>query len=331
MKTQKTKVIILLALFSFLIVGGGLILFSQRSLFKKSMPEEKLSEEKTILKIGDMKFASLALVAHEKGFFQEENIEVVLEPIFRPDLLVEGLVREEIDAAQIPYTVLFSLQNANPGKFKIISGTVETEEFPYSFLIVKDHINSPKDLKGQKIVTRQGYNAKVQAESILKGMKVNPKEITLVQVEMPLIIPAYSKPEIAAFLGLEPAATIILTKKLGKLLDSSLRAKYIVSPYPSTAFVLNAQFAAQNPELAWRVKKVLDKALEFLEANEIEARKIFQKYMEVEDEIAEQMNLSKFEKLEAIDKDAISQIIKFELDHGILEKEPDFSSVYLKN
>lgn len=281
------------------------------------------------LKIGYAPFPSPLLIAYEKGFFSKANIQVVLEPVITPNLTLESLARGDIDLAQVPYSILFTFQSVSPGKFKIMADMIETEESPYSFLIVKNSINSPKDLSGKKIVIRTGYNSKIQAESIIKGLGLDLTEVTLVPVEMPLLVTTFVKEEISGFIDLEPAATVILEKQLGKNMGSALRAKYITSPYPTAAVIINAKLVSEKPDMARKVKQAIDEAIDFSISDDKETRFIYQKYLGVDENVTAKISLPRNEKLEDIDRQVAKKLIDFELKNGILSKEPNFDEVYL--
>ena len=150
-------------------------------------------------------------------------------------------------------------------------------------------------------------------------------------MEPSLLVQTFAKDEITAFLDIQPFATVILQKELGDVLIVSPRAKYVLDPYPLAGAVLGKEFVTKNPDVAKRFKSATEKAIEFIRANETEARKIFQKYLELEENIAINMPLARFEKVSEVDREAVGKLADYEVEHKILDKKTDITNFFLEN
>lgn len=287
-------------------------------------------KETYTIKIGNMSFPTPFLIAQEKGFFSQESLNVEIVEFTNTDTLVQALLNGDIDTAVIPYASLLNVQIAAPGSFKIYFSAEESDNHPFSYLVVKNDINNIEELNGKKIVIRTGYPSKVQAEWVFKGLGLNPQNITFVQVATPLIVPTFSQADVFACLDLEPIMTVITQQGQGKVLVVAPRSKYLVNPYPSAAGVFSSNFVQEHPNLAMKLMKSIDTSIDYMKTNEADSRLIFQKELNLDENIAQKMQLPWFEKLDAIDRKAIQMLIDFSVENNILETRPNFDDAFFE-
>lgn len=302
-----------------------LVLFTKNNSNNES--KDTKNDPRTI-KVAYGKFVSPFFVAEEKGFYKDEELNVEL--IFFPatNTTIQAVAQGEVDVATVPYSVLFAFEKSAPGKFKVFNSVIETTENPYSFLLVKEEINSTSDLAGKKIVVRAGNNGRVQAEMVLKALGVNPQTIEMVQVEPNLTAATFARDDISAAIDIEPSATTILTKGIGKILEEGVRPKYIINPYPTVANIFSTKFAAENSDLAYKFMSATEKAISFIETNDQESRKIMQKYLGIEEAVAMSMKDIVFQTSDEIDKDAIRKLMEIEYEQKLLEERVNLDKIY---
>lgn len=315
-----------LLLIGLVLIGTFFILFGKS---QKNISQEK-NENLAVVKIGYAPYVSPYFVALEKGYFEKAGINAELISMPSSVNSMQALVKGEVDVLSVPYSVLFSFENTFPESFKIFGGVVETEEKPYSYLIVKNSINSVNELIGKKILTRSGSNAKMQAELVLKGLGINPADIELIQVESPLTAATFAKDEISADIDNEPSSTSILKTAGGKILVSAVRPKFLTNPYPSTGFIISSKFASKNKEIADKFVKANDDAIDYLNKHDSEFRAIMEKYIKLSHVVAISMSPTVFEKSSELNKTAIESEMSLEFKNNILKKKADLTNVYYK-
>lgn len=316
---KKFIILIILAL-----IGFVFVLLNKD---QKNIPQEE-QKQLVIVKIGYAPYVSPYFVAIEKGFFEKEGIKAELISMPSSVNSMQALVKGEVDVLSVPYSVLFAFENVLPGNFKIFGGVIEPEDKPYSYLIVKNNINSVDELKGKKILTRSGANAKMQAELVFKGLGIDIVEIELVQVESPLAAATFTKDEISADIDNEPSSTSILKKASGKILVSAVRPKFLTNPYPSTGFIISSKFVSKNREIADKFVKANDEAIDYLSKHDAEFRAIMEKYIKLDHEVAASMSPTVFEKSSELNKKAIESEMLLEVGNNILKKKTDLTNVY---
>lgn len=310
----------------FLIVATGGYYYAKNNQ-KFSSPVNSM-----VLKLGYTTVPAHAMfIAKERGYFNEAGLNVDFQKFSNANLIMEALSRGDLDGAgAVSYSTLFAFENISPGKFKIYHGFTEIKDNGWSSLVVKKNkgIKEAKDLIGKKIVMRTGLSSKVQAELVLKAIGLNLNDIELVPVESSLLVAVFAKDEISAFLDVQPFAAIIVQKGLGDVLIKSPRAEFIQNPYPQAAAVLSQSFIDKNPDIAKKFVSAINKAIDFINSNDTETRKIFKQYLELDEDIAMNMPLAKFEKVSEIDREAVGRLSDFEVGYKILDKKPVLTSVY---
>ena len=307
----------------FMIIAGGWWIGK-----KRTIPDNKISQTPVTIKVAYGPYVSPIFIAFEKGFFEEEGLNVEKQLVPGMDTTTAGLTRGDIDTAWIPYSVLFSFEQASPGNFKIFSNSIETLDKPYSYLIVKNNIGNIKDLLGKKIVVRSGINGRLQAEMILKGLGLDLKKIELVQVEASITPIAFAKEDVSAAIDVEPSATAMLQKSGGKFLESAVRVKYITNPYPTGAQVFSFKFIQAHPKEAEKFRLAFEKAVDYMKKNDQESRDILQKYLKLDSEVAKTMAPQEIQKYAEIDRNSITKLMEISAETKQLDRLLNLSSIY---
>ena len=287
-------------------------------------------KEMPVVRVAYGQYVSPMFVTQEKGFFEKQGIKAELTLFPATNTTVQAIANGDVDVASLPYSVLFPLEKASPGKFKIFAGTVETIDQPYSYLIVKDDIDKVENLIGKKVVVRSGANGKMQATLIFKSLGIDPRDIELIEAEPSLTAATFAKPDMAGAVDVEPSATAMIRRKLGKILISGVRARYLHNPYPTTGMIFSTKFLEKNPELADKFMKAFDETIDFIRQNDQESRLLMLKYLSMDKEVALAMSPSVYQKSYELDKNAIENEMKLEVNNNILESVVNLQDVYYR-
>lgn len=317
---MKNKLTLSILLLTF-IIGFGAFVWKYFGLSKEPTKEE-------VVKVAYGQYTSPIFLAYDKGIFEKYGVKVEMQLTPDTAAMMQGLSTGEVDVGTPPYSVLFDYEKANPGKFKIYGGIVETINNPSSYLIVKDKINSPKDLVGKKIVIRSGLNSKIQSGMILQGLDIDPDSVEFVQVQPSLTAQTFAKSEISASIDVEPSATAMLQKKLGKVLISGVRPTYIVNPYPTVAQVFSSKFVSERPKSAEAFRLALEEAVDQIRADDREFRAVSQKWLNLDPEVVNNMRMNVYQKYGELDRASVDSLIDIEVQHKVLDTEVDFRGVY---
>lgn len=321
---MRSKLLFILLATAIIITGGW---WTQKK--RNIISDNKTDKDRVVaIKVAYGPYVSPVFIASEKGFFEEEGLNIEMQLVPGMDTTTAGLTNGNIDTAWIPYSVLFPFEQASPGNFKIFSNSIETLEKPYSYLIVKNNIGNNKDLFGKKIVVRSGINGRLQAEMVLKGLGLDLKNVELVQVEAPITPIAFAKEDISAAIDVEPSATAMLQKSGGKILESAVRVKYITNPYSTGAQVFSSKFIQAYPNEAEKFRLAFEKAIDYMKENDQESREIMQKYLKLDSEVAKAMAPQEIQKYAEIDRSSIARLLEISVDTKQIDKSLDLSNIY---
>lgn len=310
-----------------LIFIGAFFLLRQQPI----TPETPAAHAPFSMKVGFLPLPQPILVAKEKGFFDEEGLDVELVKFPNANAALEAIARSEVVGnGAIAYFTLFSFELKSPNALVATFSAFETKDAAWSQLIIKQDrgIETPEDLEGKTIVMRTGLSSKLQADAVLKGIGIDPSRVHYEQVNPDLIVPTFSSPSVDAYLDIQPHATILIEQRLGTSLVDHPRADFIMDPYPLAAGVLSARFVEYYPDEARRFVRAMEHAIEHIKTNEADARAVFEKTLGLEPNVATRMPLFENKTLGETNPSNIAALTAWAVEYGLLEKEPDLTTFF---
>lgn len=222
-------------------------------------------------------------VALDKGFFNEQGINVEIAGIFRagPEIM-SAFSAGSLDMAYVGEAPTVTAA-ANGTAKVVILAQVNTEG---SAIVVGKNspIRTISDLKG-KHVAIPGYST-VQDLLLRKALttsSVDPKQIKITVIKPPEMIGALRTNQIDAFIAWEPYPAQAISNNVGRILASSSE---IWKDHPCCVLVAAKQFAQANDEKMKRMLKAHRKAVDFIRDNPDEAVLIAIKHTGLDDQTA---------------------------------------------
>lgn len=264
---KKTNLITVLVLFAFLISSCSISQIAGKVVQDKSKPI-------TIgMQVGPA--STLLMVAKDKGFFEEEGVDVQLVEFTAGKFALQAFLANSLDLAasgEVPVT-LASLQG---NEFYIIIQIVERTKNEVRVIALKDNnLNTPEKYfkaKKRKLATSFGGGPEFYTYNFLKKYNIKDVEIISQKPEdMPVALQSKTVDAIAIF---EPFA-FFAEQKLGNDAITFKDDKLY-----SELYVLNAkrEWVEANPEIVEKILRALVKASEFIEKNPEESKAILTKY-----------------------------------------------------
>ena len=216
-----------------------------------------------------------AFVALERGFFQQEGLNITIGGIFKagPEEMT-AFASGELDVGYVgeaPATVAVANKVAD---VKIVA-QVNLEG---SAIVVGkgSGIKSIQDLVG-KTAAVPGY-AQVQDFLLRKALFQNnipSKSVNVIIIKPPEMIPALQTKQIDAFVAWEPYTAKALTKGIGEVL---MYSGEIWPRHPCCVVVVDTQFLGKHPDVVQGVLRAHVKATHFIRNDFEQASKIGTKY-----------------------------------------------------
>jgi len=270
-KRARLLTVITVLIFSFTAAGPSSVSYSESA--------KKISIGYSVLRISLPIF-----VAQEKGYFTQEGLQVTLVPFETAQPLMNSLVAGTIQMAG--YTALpitFSAMLRSKTDLYFSTAMLEDQKHRISYLIVPR--NTPRtftisDLRGKKIGILPTVAYRVWLEEMLKQHGVKASEVEIVQIAPALTPAALESGQISALFTTDPAATTVLRRGIGRLLNEEVEVpKILGEKFIFGSFNMRKDYADRNPEIASKVSRALDKAVHFVNKYPGEAKQIMKKYL----------------------------------------------------
>jgi len=273
-------------------------------------------------------------VAAEQGIFKKNGLDVELEMFDTAQPLMDALCGGKVDVAG--YTALpitFSGQLRSKTDLYYTTAIMEDDAHPLSMLMVKkdSSISSIKELKGKKIGILPTAAYKAWLVMILKENGISSEDVTIQNVAPAMTPSALESGTVDAMFTIDPAVTTTIQKGIGKLLyEGAIVPKYLGSPFPFGSFNMTKDFVAKNPDTAKKIVKSLDEAIDFINANQQEAKKMMANYLpDAQKPFVTSYPDASFLKSTEFSAEALMKVADLYKNQGIINEPMDLSkSVY---
>jgi NitT/TauT family transport system substrate-binding protein len=262
-------------------------------------------------------------VAQEKGLFVQEGLKVELIPFDSGTAIMDALIASRIDCIGSTGTpgFWFAAQTATE-RFKIflLYGTKSMREDNSFSVVVKkgSTLKSLKDLKGKKVGTYPGATSVALARAVIRT-----------EIAPPNMIQALAAGQIDAFFTPEPSGMIAVFQGVGRyLVKSPLALLKLKRGIPGAAFAFSAKLLQKRPEQARMLKTCLDKAVDYIRANEKEVRPYLVKYTGLPEPVAMSIGFDQWIKLDEFDKRAGQEYFDLLYKEGAYKERVDTTELY---
>lgn len=236
--------------------------------------------------------ASLPLfVAEENDYF--EGLEVEFFQMASSNQLVDATLTGNLDfIVECSAAPVLAVEYSSPGRLQVFSVSEITEDKPFDAIISKigSEINTINDLEGKTIGVFPGSTASNLLKKHLMDRGIDVSKINFLPIPPPNQLASLESGAIDALHPYEPTVTIALLKGDYQKVYGSVYAK-IISPNPQGVAVVSKEFNSNNPEISLEVILAFERAFDFIENNEIEARKILEKRLKLDKETASKTSL----------------------------------------
>jgi NitT/TauT family transport system substrate-binding protein len=289
------------------------------------------------VKIGYLKLVMClpTFVALEKGYFQEQGLKVVNTPFESGTLIVDALVAGRIDVNAGSAIVGHWLVEQNlPGTFKIfvVYGPTGPKDNTFILMAAKDSpFKGMKDLKGKRVGTFPGITVLSLAKALLRPYVDPNKEVTLIEVPPGNIVQALAAGQIDAYFAPEPFGMIGVAKGVARyLVESPMLSVNFKNGYPGGAFTFNAKFLKEKPLVAKKVQAAIDMGIDFINTDELEARKFLVKHTNLPEPFAMKIPFDVWTKAEQYEKSFGQPYFDVLRREGLFKKYIDTTQLYYK-
>jgi ABC-type nitrate/sulfonate/bicarbonate transport system substrate-binding protein len=203
------------------------------------------------------------------------------------------------------------------------------EDNAFSVVVKKDSpIKDLKGLPGKKIGTYPGATSVALAKAVIRT-QIDPGSVIFTEIPPPNMIQVLAAGQIDAFFAPEPSGMIAIAQGVGRyLFKSPLILLKLKRGIPGAAFAFSAKFLQERPDQAKKLKACLDKAVDYIRANDKEARPYLVKYTGLPQPLAMSIPFDQFIKLEEFDKRAGQEYFDLLYEEGAYKERVDTTELY---
>jgi len=287
------------------------------------------------VKIGYLTLAGSlpVFVALERDYFQEQGLKVVATSFESGTILVDALVAGRIDVTTGNSIVTHWLvEQSLPGAFKIFItyGPTGPKDVTFTLMVAKDSpLKGMADLKGKRIGTFPGVASLSLAKAVLRSYFNPDKEVTLIQTPPGNIVQVLAAGQIDAYFAPEPFGMMAEVKGVGRhLVKHPLQVLNLQNGFPGAVFAFSSKFLKEKPLVAKKTKAACYKGVDFVQANELEARKLLVKYTNLPEPFAIKIPFEPWIKVEQYNNTAGQPYFDALRKEGLFQKHIDTTQLY---
>lgn len=226
-----------------------------------------------------------AIIATEKGFFRAEGLTPTVSYYPYGAISLNNLLDGNVDLAMVAETPLI-VQSFKRNDFAVIANISSTYQSRKIVGLTGNGIHSLEDLRGKRIGVLRNTSAHYFLEILLQENRIPLKEIRLVFIkedEAPLALKDGRVDAIAAF---EPYPAIIQSQWPPGALwvtdgDGRVRTAF--------SYVLKREYLNTHQEVAKKVIKATNKAIEWMNLHEDETIAISSKVLKIDPKLMRQI------------------------------------------
>jgi NitT/TauT family transport system substrate-binding protein len=238
---------------------------------------------------------SAIFIAHDRGYFREEGIEVELIPLIGGEKIMTALRKGDVEIgfSNVASTI-FGFDDG--AKFvSIVGGAAQDASCPVHGIFVRTNsaIQTVTDLANTKIAVNTNRAIdEVMVPPLVVKYGADPSGIRFVPIAFPEMFAALDRGDVDAVVQIEPFVTI------GNADPDLRRISYnYIELQPVTeisSMVAMQPWVEQHPEAVKAFRQAIIKAAEFANAHDREVRNILGRYVSLEQKILDTVVLPRF-------------------------------------
>ena len=274
-------------------------------------------------------------IARDRGFLREAGFDVVEDEMESTNLMIQAVGAGRADfnpSTSVP--ALYAAEQNAPGTFKFLFVTLMEKGRTNDAIIVnKDtKFTNLRDLKGRTIASPPGATSLILLKLILEDAGLDSeRDVTIKEMDPRTQLQVLANKKVDAIFALEPLITLGSERGISSVLEAEPMESRIMNPIPIAGGVVAKGFALSHPGETGRLVKAMEKSIDFIRKNEIEAREIMAKAIGMPRGTASRLGINTYWKLGEVDRDYVQRLADLFLRHGALKGPVDTKKMYVES
>ncbi len=268
------------------------------------------------------------MVALDKGMFEAHGLKAEPVVFSTSELAVQALIAGNIHYTKLASASVYAVESRQPGLLTIQSVNAQTGNTDVDMILVRKDagITSIADLAGRRIGAFPGAAMEAYLNVILRANGLAPDSLTIEPIAPPSQVDALISGRVHAIWTVEPIPTLMLSKPQVasqiNVLEKNLMSRYVQNPTPAGSGIMLSSYINEYPDQAQAIHLAISEAIDFIQEHPQEARSILAKYTSLDQAQAQDVGLSRYYRLDQIDRKAMQQDAKI-----LSENAKDFPSL----
>lgn len=265
----------------------------------------------------------------EEGFFEEEGLDVEVKIAESGSAIIPSVVNGE---SPIGYAnVVSDLAAIDQGlDIKFVSnccgvGGVDEPSTSRVFVLEDSEIQGAEDLAGTTIAVNSTKNlGDVTIPVALDAQGIDTSEIDYVPMNFSDMSAALERGDVDAIWMVEPFQAIAYDNGYRPVLANFAEA------FPDSTlgyYITSGDFADENPETVAAFQRAMDRSNEFATENPDRLRELAVSEIGLTEDVASEIEFATF--VPGLDTESVETYGKAAVEYGIIEEEPDYSSLFV--
>lgn len=279
------------------------------------------------LKIGVIPIAGVTPIfaAQKLGYFKEEGLEVTLETSSGGAASLPLVAQGGLQVSNAP-PVSVILANTQRFDFAMLAPSLDGEPAPPGQTAVlaskTSGVKKLADLQGKKVAVNTINSVNwLYNRALLAKAGVDLKTVTYVEVPFPSMIDALTNGSVDAIDVPQPF--FYIAEQTGKVTTLGYTFSDVQPSVPITAYAATQKFVDSNPRTIAAFERAMTRAVEYMRANEPEAKKLIAEYTGAKPELVDRIPLNKWST--ELSVDGIQKTADLMLKEGMIKEKVDVS------
>jgi ABC-type nitrate/sulfonate/bicarbonate transport system substrate-binding protein len=284
------------------------------------------SSNKIIIGYQEISLYQHIFTAKDKNYFNDEGLNVNLRSFASANQMMEAFLSNQIDVLGLTNTqVALTVEGKQSGQLKFINFLVWKEgAFPDYIVTRKDAlIKRPKDLEGKTVGLHPGSAVRAFSQAVFEHYGLDVSKIRTIELRPEIMQSTVIAGNVDAVYCMDPVSATLFLSGLTDTLIANPMQYIFPAPTPISGTAISKKLAQDNPEVAEKLIRAIDRAIEYTRQPGVEEEiaGYIAKYTPIRKEQTLLMNPSLYWMNNEMEPERIQALAQKFFELGIVERK----------